>query len=156
MKYEKLNLKKGDPWGAGHVAHIEDGIGRLYCTPTDEKFFDIDYDGIVSLKAEYRGHPTASNIGSYPYSESDMGADNDGSKIDELPEKIVIPEVINGRTVVGFQPGMFYANYRVKEIVFPISVTAIPEAFALEAKYLAEPRADSFRLFECTPIILFH
>lgn len=102
-------------------------------TPTDSKFFDIDYDGIVSLKPEYRGKPTKTT---YEYSLSDNGVGVEGSKIDELPEKIVIPEVIDNTIVTGFQPGMFHYNFRVKEIVFPSTVSAIPESFARQAKYL--------------------
>lgn len=100
---------------------------------TGTEIFDIDYDGIVSLKPEYRGHPADET---YPYSVSDNGVGVDGSKIDELPEKIVIPDVINGTAVAGFQPGMFRCNLRVKEIVFPDAVTSIPAYFCDEAKNL--------------------
>lgn len=138
--YEKLNLVKGDHWGAKHVKHIEAGIERLYeavdNTATDERFFDIDYDGIVSLKPEYRGHPTTSEITSYSYSESDMGADKDGSLIDELPEKIIFPEVICGTAVTGFQPGMFMHNPRITEIVLPSVVSKLPDYFCRYAMNL--------------------
>ncbi len=115
--------KGGVTW-EDHVAEDEE---------TDAKFFDIDYDGIVSLKSEYRGHPADAT---HSYAVSDNGIGVDGSKIDELPEKIVIPEVINGTAVAGFQPGMFHCNFRVKEIVFPDAVSVIPASFCNEAKRL--------------------
>ena len=90
------------------------------------RYFDIDYDGIVSLKPAYRGHPANAT---YPYAVSDMGIGADGSKIDELPEKVVIPEVIDGTAVTGFQAGMFHYNYRVKEIVIPDGVQELPDYF---------------------------
>lgn len=105
--------------------------------PTDPVFFDIDFDGVVSLKPEYRGRSTDT---AYPYSISDNGSGNDGSLIDELPEKIVFPEVINGMAVTGFQPGMFYNNLRVKEIVLPNTVTAIPANFCASATYVTTVR----------------
>lgn len=96
----------------------------------EEKYFDIDYDGIVSLKAAYRGHPAKTT---YPYAISDNGVGVDGSLIHELPEKIVIPDVINGTAVSGFQSGMFYRNERVKEITIPDAVEKLPEYFCREA-----------------------
>lgn len=141
MNYEKLGLAKGDHWGAKHVAHIDEGIAQLYeaidNTATDAKFFDIDYDGIVSLKSKYRGGPTSEE---FPYAVSDNGVGVDGSNINELPEKIVFPEVIDGTAVCGFRPGMFYYNYRVKEIVFPDGVTEIPASFCRNARLLTSIR----------------
>lgn len=100
---------------------------------TDSKYFDIDYDGIVSLKPEYRGHPADIT---YAYAVSDNGIGVDGSKINELPKQIVIPEVINGTAVAGFQPGMFHLNFRVAEVVFPMSAASVPDGFCNDAKYL--------------------
>lgn len=77
-------------------------------TATDAKYFDIDYDGVVSLKAEYQAN---------------------GSKNTELPEIIVIPDVINGTAVSGFVAGMFQKNLRVKEITIPDGVTELPDKF---------------------------
>lgn len=119
----------------------EDGVTS---EETDTKYFDIDYDGIVSLKPEYRGRPghelEGESFGIYPYAISDNGPGVDGSKIEELPEEIVIPEVINGIAVAGFQPGMFYANFRVKKIVLPNTVVSLPDLFCNEARYLREVR----------------
>lgn len=102
-------------------------------SPTDEKYFDIDFDGIVSLKPEYRGQSTDT---SYPYSISDNGSGKDGSKNNELPERIVFPEVINGTAVTGFQQGMLCYNLRVKDIVLPDSITEIPDLFCRNARHL--------------------
>jgi len=76
---------------------------------SDSKYFDIDYDGIVSLNPNY---------------------------LSTLPEKVAFPEFINGVAVSGFQAGMFQGNLRVKEIVLPDTVSSIPENFCKEAKNL--------------------
>ncbi len=102
--------------------------------PTDAKYFDIDYDGLVSLKNIYRGNGTMSTgerppKGTYPFAESDNFENGgEGSSIGDLPEKLVIPEVIDGTVVTGFQDAAFAMNSRIKEIVFPITVTEIPNA----------------------------
>ena len=101
---------------------------------TDSKYFDINYDGIISLKPEYRGNSTKSE---YPYSISDNGAGVNGSMINELPKKIVIPEIIDNTTVTGFQIGMFAYNLQIEEIVFPDTITIIPDGFCRNAKNLA-------------------
>lgn len=98
----------------------------MILTPTDSKYFDIDYDGIICLKPEYRGHPANTT---YPYAVSDNGINVDGSLINELPERIVIPDSIGKTAVSGFAAGMFSYNYRVKEIVLPDGVTELPESF---------------------------
>ena len=108
-------------------AQARENIGAVERTePTDAKFFDIDYYGVVSLKPEYRGHPADET---YPYSVSDNGAGNDGSKIDELPETIVIPEFIGRTAVSGFAAGIFSDNWRVREIVLPDTAAALPDRF---------------------------
>lgn len=122
--------------------------GSVVQSETDAKYFDIDYDGIVSLKPEYRGRPgheldttfddTAAIVNSCPYAVSDNGLGKDGSKNAELPEEIVIPEVINGTAVAGFQPGMFYGNFRLRKLILPPTVTALPDYFCTEARYLQE------------------
>lgn len=86
-------------------------------TATDAKYFDIDYDGVVSLKAEYKA---------------------DGSKNAELPEIIVIPDVIKGTAVSALSTKMFETNTRVKSITIPSHIRAIPEKFASFAYNLAE------------------
>ncbi|MBE6976214.1 MAG: leucine-rich repeat domain-containing protein [Ruminococcaceae bacterium] len=93
---------------------------------TDAKYFDIDVDGVISLKPEYRGHPDKTT---YPYAVSNNGINLDGDKINELPRNIVIPEYINGIAVTGFQPGMFHYNYRVKSITLPDGVSELPDYF---------------------------
>lgn len=83
--------------------------------PDQSAYFDIDYDGVVSLKAEYQA---------------------DGSKNGELPEIIVIPDVIDGTAVSGFVANMFKNNLRVKEITIPDGVTQLPDQFCSGAKNL--------------------
>lgn len=115
---------------------LNERIDGVSVTPTDSKYFDIDYDGLVSLKPEYRGQSHTSYASTYPYSVSDKGVGKDGSLINDLPEKIVIPEVINDTVVTGFQAGMFLFNYRVKKLVFPDTVAVVPNFFCTCAKYL--------------------
>lgn len=108
----------------------QENIG-LISTVEYGKYFDIDYDGIASIKSEYRG---AAPNEDYCYAVSDNGAGVVGSKIDELPEKLVIPDVIDGTAVTGLQAGAFYYNNRVKEITIPDAVTELPERFCSFAK----------------------
>lgn len=112
---------------------VDDVLDETVLTPTDSKYFDIDYDGIISLKPEYRGH---SNKADFPYSISDKGLEVDGSKNNELPKRLVIPEVINDTVVTGFVAGMFIYNYAVEEIVFPDTVAELPDSFCRCAAYL--------------------
>ena len=108
----------------------------------DEKYFDIDYDGIVALKPEYRGQPgdvfEYQPLGAYPYAISDNGIGFSGSRNSELPENMVVPDVINGTAVAGFRPGMFYGNRRIKRIVLPSTITELPEAFCDNAWNLVD------------------
>ena len=105
---------------------------------TDAKYFDIDYDGILSLKPEYRGDPykdydPEKDGPIYPFSVSDNDLGNEGSKINELPERIVIPYAVNEIAVTGFQDGMFKHNKRIKELRLPKTVYTIPTDFCYEA-----------------------
>lgn len=84
---------------------------------TPEEYLDITADGVVSLKAEYQ---------------------SGGSKNAELPETIIIPDVINGTAVSALSDYMFQKNLRVKSITIPNSVIKIPVGFANEASNLAE------------------
>ena len=102
-------------------------------TPTPAEYFCIDHDGILWLKPQYRGCADEEGKAHSPYSISDMGVGKEGSRLQELPEKIVIPDVINGTAVAGLAPGMFFMNYRVKEIVLPDGVDALPDLFCREA-----------------------
>lgn len=97
----------------GDVAQVEELAYSLVRNATEEKYFDIDADGVISLKAEYKG-----------------------SKMAELPEIVIIPQNIDGEKVSGFEEGMFCGNTRVKEIVIPAAVKALPNDFAKEAIYL--------------------
>lgn len=85
-------------------------------------YFSITDAGVVSLKPDYRG----SGKTSYPES---VGNGTQAA----LPEKLVIPDTIDGIQVTALAPGMFYGNTRVKEVTIPDAVTAIPESFAMYA-----------------------
>lgn len=71
-------------------------------------FFDIDYYGVISLKSEYT---------------------QDGSKANELPEDIILPEIVNKTAVIGLADSMFKDDWRVKSIAFPSTVNIIPTEF---------------------------
>ena len=131
-----LHFDTEDPLDEEEKARVRNAIGAAPKTyESDEKYFDIDYDGIVSLKEKYRGHPANDT---YDYAVSDNGVGVDGSCINELPEKLVIPDVINGTAVSGFQPGMFLSNERVKSVTIPSYISAIPLKFADQAHNLFE------------------
>lgn len=84
---------------------------------TDEIYFNITDSGVISLRAEYQ---------------------KDGIQNKELPEKIVIPEAVNGIKVSALSVAMFNGNKRVKSITLPSTVDAIPEAFCNNAWNLEE------------------
>ena len=95
-----------------------------------EKYFDIDDDaGLVSLKLEYRGIGT-SDTG---FSVSDRGQGNEGSKIAELPERLVIPQTIGGVNVTGFQKCTLGFNHRIKEVVIPETVESLPNGLFFDS-----------------------
>lgn len=118
-----------DEWAREQIGYINDATNA----PTDIKYFDIDGNGVISLKAKYRGCPPDT---AYPYAVSDNGASKEGSEIYQLPKRVVLPETINGVAVTAFVAGMFYHNYVVEEIVFPNTITAIPARFARDAHCL--------------------
>ena len=101
---------------------------------TDEKYFTITDDGVISLMPEYRG--LGDDQKAFQYSESDNGFGYEGSKIAELPENIVIPEIVNEIAVVSLAPGMFCKNNRIKSLIIPSYITDIPDRFCDQAFYL--------------------
>lgn len=113
-----MNTNTGDIY---KCIAVKDGVytwvGGGSAAPTDEKYFDIDFDGVVSLKPEYQ---------------------NGGSKNAELPEVIVIPDVIGGTAVSALADYTFQKNNRVKSVTIPTSIIKIPKGFANEAFNLEE------------------
>lgn len=105
---------------------------------TLEIYFDITDDGVLSLKPEYRGAAISGSQTLYPDGVSDNGVGVAGSKNSELPEVIVIPDVINDIAVTALAGGMFIANERVKSITIPSVVTTLPPYFARQAINLGE------------------
>lgn len=86
-------------------------------SPDHSMYFDIDVDGIVSLKSAYRF---------------------DGNLNNELPEALVIPDVIHDIAVTGLTKSMFSKNHRIKSLKIPSAVTTIPRAFLSNAINLTE------------------
>ena len=91
--------------------------GGSASTPDHSMYFDIDVDGIVSLKPVYR---------------------SDGNLNNELPEALVIPDVIHDIAVTGLTKSMFSKNHRIKSLKIPSTVTTIPRAFLSNAINLTE------------------
>ena len=134
--------------------------GGSASTPDHSMYFDIDVDGLISLKPEYRGDTTDYyvNTGKYTFSESDRGIGMEGSKISELPERLVIPDDVNGEMVTGFQRAIFCCNKRIKEVVLPSSVKEIAGGTFCEAHNLEKVENTEHietlasKVFECTRI----
>lgn len=111
-----------DGWAREQIERIDGAMNG----PTDNKYFTLDGTGVIALKPEYRGCPTDETC---PNSISDQGVGVEGSKIHDLPKRIVIPEVVNGVAVTGLSDGMFYHHRAIEEIVLPSTVTVIPTLF---------------------------
>lgn len=105
--------------------------------PTDEIYFDITDEGVLSLKPEYRGAYSGTSASSAPY-WSDNGGKRDGTFNKELPEEIILPEDVDGVNVTALAAHMFHGNKRVKRIVLPSCIDAIPEGFCNAAVNLEE------------------
>jgi hypothetical protein len=124
---------------AASVGQVKDmisqsGNGSGNDAAANEKYFNIDYDGLVALKDVYRGFGLAgANV---PYCISDKGVGVEGSQISELPERLVIPQNVNGENVTGFQIGAFAYNHRIKEVVLPSAVKVLPNGLFRESLYL--------------------
>lgn len=103
-------------------------------TTTDEIYFQITPEGVISLKPEYRGAFAGSTVAYI----SDNGKGRAGTRNKELPEEIVIPESVGDVEVTTLSDAMFFGNKRIKRIVLPSSVEAIPEAFCNGAWNLEE------------------
>lgn len=99
------------------------------------EYFTITDDGAVSLKPEYRG---ASIDAAYTYATSDNGKGKDGSKNSELPENLVIPEVVNEIAVTTLREKIFMSNKAIKSITIPAHITQLPAHFAWCATSLEE------------------
>lgn len=102
---------------------------------TDEIYFDITDDGVISLKPEYRG---ACSSNSYPYGLSDNGKGRNGTRNKELPQEIVIPAEVGGVAVSALAVAMFMHNRRVKKLWLPAGVAEIPQNCCAEANALEE------------------
>ena len=86
-------------------------------------YFSMSDTGEIWLKPEYRGASTDMN---FPGSISNMGAGVVGSKNQQLPAELVIPELVDGVVVDRLTPGMFLDNQVVESLTFPDTVDEVP------------------------------
>lgn len=108
--------------------------GGSSAAETDEKYFNIDDDGLLSLKPEYRGVGRSD----CEYSISDNGVNAEGSRMSELPEIVVIPDIVNEIAVTALAPAMFLNNLAVKSLTIPNFIAEIPLRFCQDAKHLKD------------------
>lgn len=140
---------------------------------SDAVYFDIEPDGTIFLKPEYRGAAIKFSSNSTilgdlgpttcekleHYSQSDNGFEKDGSLINYLPEVLHIPSVVNGITVTKLAPAMFAYNKRIKQVILPQGITIIHnECFAYainltDVKNIEEVTGVSYGAFFATGII---
>lgn len=104
------------------------------------KYFDITEDGVLSLKAEYRGATTYPSLAS---SISDNGAGVNGSANQMLPSILFIPETVNGIVVTSIADGAFINNLAFVDVVLPCTIDSLPNrcfygCFSLEYIYNTE------------------
>ena len=88
---------------------VDIGVARaIYASLNPEvhsEYFNIS-NGTISLKSEYK---------------------NGGNKNAELPDFLVIPDMINNTAVSSLATQMFEDNLAIKRVVLPKTVTAIPQ-----------------------------
>lgn len=109
------------------------GIDELEDPNRHAKYFTITDDGVVSLKPEYRGACPSNRESAFPMAVSKNGAGKNGDQNKELPEHLVIPEIVNETAVLSLAPGMFLFNHAVVNITLPDIVTEIPDRFCENA-----------------------
>lgn len=143
----------GDCYWQAVITQAEDGAAAVAVAikskadapaATDEIYFDITAEGVISLKPEYRGAcPSAAanneaNRVKYAYAISDNDVDLPGTQNKELPEEIVIPDTVGGIAVTALAYGMFMCNRSIKRLVLPAGIKEIPSFFCFEAVNLTE------------------
>lgn len=136
MDYTRQNFKNGQVLAADRLNKMDEALEKC-CTQLDDianpnrdaKYFTITEDGVVSLKPEYRGACPSNRASAFPMAVSDNKAGNNGSRNAEIPELLVIPEVVDEVAVVALAPGMFLSNTAVVNVTLPNIVTAIPDRF---------------------------
>ena len=99
------------------------------------KYFNITESGIVSLKPEYRGQSTRT---AYEAAISDMGSGVAGSKNAELPEHLIIPEIVDGILVDTLADAIFSQNMAIKTVTLPKTISAIPDYGFDQCSYLTD------------------
>lgn len=123
-------------YSSGQYALMTDLDAKQDKAPaTDAKYFGITDDGVVYLQPEYRGASTSSSM---TLAMSDKGKGVAGSKNGELPEEIIIPEIVNEIAVTAYADGMFFCNNRIKRLVLLPSVKVIPKQFCAKCLNLED------------------
>lgn len=123
-------------------ALLEDLEGKMDVpAATDEKYFGVTDDGMIYLLPAYRGaifQYDDEYRELYEYAESDNGAGFVGTKYADLPEEIIIPEIVNEIPVTSYARAMFCKNLRVKRLTLLEAVKTIPAEFCSDCYNLEE------------------
>jgi len=138
---QTYNPNSANPQSGIAVAEAVRGNQNIHA-----QYFDVNDDGVVSLKPEYRGACTkykADKPTLYTYAISDNGVGKVGSKYEELPEHIIIPESVGDTVVTQIAVACFMEQLIVKSITLPDTVNELPQyfcnyAFNLEQVYNTE------------------
>ena len=93
--------------------------------PDHSQYFDIDDNGLIALKPEYRGR--ALPVKSLAPPVSDNGVNFNGSLNDTLPEHIYIPQMVANKNVIGLQDWIFAYNLAIKSITLHEKITTLPK-----------------------------
>lgn len=111
------------------------GCGASYAPDCHAEYFQVTEDGVASLKPEYRGQSTRTQ---YEAAISDKGSGVAGSKNTELPEHLVIPEIVDGILVDSLADGTFSQNMAIKAIILPKTISVIPDYCFEQCLYLTD------------------
>lgn len=122
-------------------ALLEDLEGKMDVPAASGDYFGITDDGMIYLLPAYRGaifQYEDEYRELYKYSESDNGVGFVGTKHAELPEEIIIPEIVNEIPVTSYARAMFLKNLRVKRLTLLDSVKTIPAEFCSDCYNLED------------------
>lgn len=116
-----------------NAQEIEEKLKLIGQIPDHSQYFNIDNNGLISLKSMYRGYGLSS---SKNFSISDNGINFKGTLNTSLPKHLYIPTSMGGQDVKGFQEGTFANNLAIEEITLNNNITILPKFLCYGANYL--------------------